>query len=170
MLAEYQEVAQASRRAANTAGDVAAATRAPSQILVTARQAAGASQPAEASEASGHADGHAAAREPDMVRTSSTATGPSRTPGPIEHTLRDLGISHPDLLARGAELDQAGQHLVLDATAGINRRRKRPSAVTLSKTTAIAALVNNALASGDPRSAVMLRPERPQRGQPEPEP
>ena len=58
----------------------------------------------------------------------------------------------------------------IDATAGIQRRHKRPSAVTLSKTTATAALVNNALASGDSRAAAMLRgPQRPQQAEPEAE-
>jgi len=170
LLAEYRGVAQASRQAATAVGEVAVAIQASSRVLVTARQAARASQPTRASKTADHADALAALRDPGAARESAAVREPDDTPGPIEHTLRGLGVSRPDLLTRGAELDRAGQRFLIDATVGINRQHKRPSAVMLSKTTATAALVNNALASGDSRAAAMLRgPQRPQQAESEAE-
>ena len=89
-------------------------------------------------------------------------------PGPVERTLRDLGITNPELLQRGAVIDRAGERLIIDAAVGLGPRRIRPSATALSRSAGTATLVNHALASGDPRAAALLygpgsaEPEPPQ--------
>ncbi len=92
-------------------------------------------------------------------------------PGPVERTLRQLGVDHPDVLRRGAEIDQAGSRLIIDAANELAPGRRRQSAAVLSRSAGAAQVVNHALASGDLRAAALLRrPGRPEREPPEPEP
>jgi hypothetical protein len=74
----------------------------------------------------------------------------------VERTLYDLGITNPDLLRSGADLDRAGERLIIDAAADLGPRRSRPSAITLSRSAGAASVVNHALASGDPLAASLL--------------
>jgi hypothetical protein len=92
-------------------------------------------------------------------------------PGPLQHALLGLGITSPSLLARGADLDQASQHLLIEAADELPPAHPRPPAVTLNTTAASATLLNHALASGDPQAARLLRQPGPaEREEPEPEP
>jgi hypothetical protein len=103
------------------------------------------------------------------------ATHPGRDnaedmPGPLQNTLLGLGVTRPALLARGAELDKAGQRLLIEAAGEPLPAHNRPSAITLNKTAAAAALLNHALAGGEPHAARLLRqPGQRDRAEQEPE-
>ena len=156
LLATYTDAVRASHETTAAVGQIAAATQAPSRVLTTAQEAT------------------------DTGRTTAVGSGQARhaetdnlhqEPGPTEHALRDLGITHPGLLSRGADIDQASERLIIDAATGLGPTRKRPSALLMNSSRATAALVNHALASGDPRATALLRrPEPAQQEQPEPEP
>jgi hypothetical protein len=128
---------------------VAAAIGAPSRVLTAAREAAEQAEQGEpdrgdhARQMQEAADGrHFVGEHPEL-------------PGPVERTLYDLGITSPDLLQRGADLDRASEQLIMDA-ADLGPRRFRPSATTLSRSAGTASIINHALASGDPRAASLL--------------
>jgi hypothetical protein len=145
LLARYQDTTQASRQATATFGHAARATGAPSRILATARELTHTTSPAT----------QATDRQDE-------ATHPGRDtaedmPGPLQNTLLSIGVTRPALLARGAELDKAGQRLLIEAADEPPPAHNRPSAITLSKTAATAALLNHALASGEPHAAQLLR-------------
>ncbi len=90
--------------------------------------------------------------------------------GPLQHTLLGLGITSPALLARGADLDQASQRLLIEAADELSPAHSRPPAATLNETAASAALLNHALASGGPQAAHLLSPPgQADRADPEPE-
>ena len=92
-------------------------------------------------------------------------------PGPVEQTLYDLGITNPDLLRRGADIDRAGERLIIDAAADLGPGHSRPSAITLSRSAGAASVVNHALASGDPLAASLLHGQASaQRESPQAEP
>jgi hypothetical protein len=80
----------------------------------------------------------------------------------------DLGVMCPELLQHGAEIDQAGERLIIRAAGELASGHKRPDAAVLSRSTGTAALVNHALLSGDPRAASLFRVPTPV--QPEREP
>jgi hypothetical protein len=144
-----QTTRSADETTAHVAG-VAAAIAAPSRVLTAARQAADPSRQTEpghgspAPQMQETADGRYFARErPEL-------------PGPVEQTLYDLGIANPDLLRRGADIDRAGERLIIDAAADLAPEDSRPSAITLSRSAGAALVVNHALASGDPLAASLL--------------
>jgi hypothetical protein len=92
-------------------------------------------------------------------------------PGPVERTLHDLGVTSPELLQRGTDIDRAGERLIIDAAASLGPQRVRPSATMLSRSAGTATLVNHALASGDLRAAALLHGRASvQQEQPEAEP
>ncbi len=92
-------------------------------------------------------------------------------PGPLQQALLGLGINSPALLARGADLDQASERLLIEAADEMPPTHRRPSAATLNVTAGTAALLNHALASGNPQAAQLLRqPGQAEREEPEPEP
>ena len=92
-------------------------------------------------------------------------------PGPLQQALLGLGITSPSLLARGADLDQASQRLLIEAADELPPTHQRPPAATLNTTAGTAALLNHALASGNPQAARLLRqPGQAEREEPEPEP
>jgi hypothetical protein len=129
---------------------VAAAIGAASRVLTAAREAAEQARQGEpdrgdhARQMQEAADGlHFAGEHPEL-------------PGPVERALYDLGITSPDLLQRGADLDRASEQLITGAAADLEPRRFRPSAITLSRSAGTASLINHALASGDPRAASLL--------------
>jgi hypothetical protein len=144
---------------------VAAAIGAPSRVLTAARDAA---DPARRSEP---ARGDGIARVRDAGHGRRFAGERPELPGPVERTLHDLGVTSPKLLQRGADIDHAGERLIIDAAAGLGPRRVRPSATTLSRSAGTATLVNHALASGNPRAAALLHGQASaQREPPEAEP
>ena len=166
LLVTYDDTAQASRQAAATVGETAVAVGAPSRILITARQATDATLAATPSTMAGWG------AEPD------TPPEPQHLPGPVENTLRGLGITSPDMLSRAADIDRAGERLIIDAATDPEPPHSRPGVSALNRSKAATALVNHALASGDPRAIGLLRGpeqhqrEEPARGEPErvPEP
>jgi hypothetical protein len=158
LLARYRDATQTSREATATFGRAACAVGAPSRMLATAREVNRATCPARPAVGRGDEGAHR-----DRGKAASI-------PGPLQHTLLGLGVTSPDLLARGAELDQAGQRLLIEAADEPSPTHNRPSAITLNKTAASAALLNHVLASGDPQAARLLRqPGQGDRAEPEPE-
>jgi hypothetical protein len=101
--ARYRDATQASHQATATIGRAACATGAPSQILATAREATITTGPGS---------------QPLDRRDEATHRGQDKAgdiAGPLQHTLLGLGITSPALLARGADLDQASQRLLIEA-------------------------------------------------------
>jgi hypothetical protein len=77
-------------------------------------------------------------------------------------------VTSPGLLRRGAQIDRAGEQLIIDAAERRGPQHSRPSAATLSRAAGTAALVSHALASGDLRAAAVLhRPASAQREDPQ---
>jgi hypothetical protein len=88
----------------------------------------------------------------------------------VERTLHYLGITSPEQLRHGADIDRAGERLIIDAAASLEPRSNRPSAITLSKSVGTAALVNHALAADPDATALLRGPAPAQREAPEAEP
>jgi hypothetical protein len=128
---------------------VAAAIGAPSRVLTTARQAADPGQGSQPGRGG-------AAPAPGGAHSRRFAEPCPELPGPVERTLHELGITDAELLQRGAVIDRAGERLIIDAATDLGPRRSRPSASALSRSADTAALVNHALASGDPRASALL--------------
>jgi len=163
LLARYREAAHSSRQITAAIAPAAGATRAPSRTLTAAAAALG------------HGHGHAGAHEketmPNGFAPMPACPEADHGPGPVEVTLRRLGVSRADLLRRGAELDQASSRLIIDAANELDPGQRRPSAIVLNRSAGAAEVVNHALASGDPRAVALLRQHaRPERESPEPEP
>jgi hypothetical protein len=156
LLSGYREAAQASHQAATAVGEIAAATRAPSRALTAARACA---------------DPSLGRTDPDYPAGPGSHHDPHDVPGPVERTLLGLGVNRPDLLQRGAAIDRAGERLIIDAAAELEPSHWRPATAALNRSTATVALINHALASGDPRATALLRsPEQREPEQAEPEP
>ena len=159
LLARYRDASQATRQATTPIGRAADATGAPSRALTTARAATQATPSASP------------AANPDDQATPGGREHTRDIPGPLQQALLGLGITSPSLLARGADLDQASQRLLIEAADELPPTHQRPPAATLNATAGTAALLNHALASGDPQAARLLRqPGQAEREEPEPEP
>ena len=78
--------------------------------------------------------------------------------GPVERTLLDLGVTRPDLLRRATDLDHDSERLIVDAAVDRDLAGKWPDVVERNTSAATAALVNQALASGDPRDTTLRQP------------
>ena len=161
LLSHYREAAYASQQITAAIEPAAEATRAPSRTLTAAAAALG--------------HRHVGAHEKDKVPNDFAGAAPDLDaddrPGPVERTLRQLGVDRPDVLRRGAEIDQAGSRLIIDAANELAPQHRPRSAAVLNRSAGAAAVVNHALASGDPRAAALLRrPGRLEREPPEPEP
>lgn len=160
LLSCYRGAAHASRQVTAAIAPVAEATRAPSRMLTATAVALG--------------HGHVGAPEEEIMPNDfprmPVCPEADDRPGPVERTLRRLGVIRPDVLRRGAEIDQASVRLIIDAANELGPGHRRPLAVVLNRSAGAAELLNHALASGDPRSAALLRhPARPERESPEPE-
>jgi hypothetical protein len=161
LLSHYREAAYASQQISAAIEPAAEATRAPSRMLTAAAAALG--------------HRHVGAHEKDKVPNDFASAAPDLDaddrPGPVERTLRQFGGDRPDVLRRGAKIDQAGSQLIIDAANELAPRHRPPSAAVLNRSAGAAEVVNHALASGDPRAAALLRhPAQPEREPPEPEP
>jgi hypothetical protein len=161
LLSHYREAAYASRQITAAIEPAAEAARAPSRTLTSAATALG--------------HRHVGAHEKDKVPNDFAGAAPDLDaddrPGPVERTLRQLGVDRPDVLRRGAEIDQAGSRLIIDAANELAPQHRPRSAAVLNRSAGAAEVVNHALASGDPRAAALLRrPGRLEREPPEPEP
>jgi len=160
LMCRYEHTGRASAEAAARAGDAAAAVRAPSRVLTAARATA---------EADREGDSGRPGRAP--AGGLSAAAEHHELPGPAEDVLHGLGVTSPGLLRRGAQIDRAGERLIIDAAERRGPRHSRPSAATLSRSAGTAALASHALASGDLRAAAVLhRPASVQREDPQAEP
>jgi hypothetical protein len=159
LLARCRDATQAARQATTSIGRAAEATGAPSRTLATARAATQATPSASL------------AANPDSQATPGGREQTRDMPGPLQQALLGLGISSPSLLTRGADLDQASQHLLIEAADELPPAHQRSPAATLNTTAGSATLLNHALASGDPKAARLLRqPDQAEREEPEPEP
>jgi hypothetical protein len=159
LLARYRDARYATRQATTPIERAAEATGAPSRTLTTARAAAHTTPTATP------------AANPDDRAAQGGREQTRHMPGPLQHALRDLGITSPSLLARSADLDQASQHLLIEAADELPPTHQRPSAATPNMTAGTAALLNHALASGHPQAAHLLRQSnQAEREEPEPEP
>ena len=98
VLGVYRTAGQASAHAATAASAVATSVGAPSRVLATARAATG-------------TDGRWR-RVPRPVARSGLDW-----PGPLETSMRDLGVTSPWLLQRAIALDRASAQLIMDAAA-----------------------------------------------------
>jgi hypothetical protein len=155
ILALYQYTGAVSAQAAARASHAATAIRAPSRVLVAARSAVDV----------GHRDSTGAASNP-MARLSTAAQ--LRDP-PVGLILHGLGVTSPELLRRGAEIDRAGEQLIVEATPKHGLRHSQPSAAALSRLAGNAAL--GACASGNPHHVPFQRERSSlQREPPEAEP
>ena len=131
MVALYDYAGDASTRATARVADAAIAVRAPSRVLAAARAATDAR--------------HERRPEPTLdVATAPQAAGqPGDRPGPIEDSLHKLGVTSPDLLRRGADIDRAGERLIIQAAAGHEPRDRQPRAATLSRSAVSASRVSD---------------------------
>jgi hypothetical protein len=165
IVSACDQTARSAEEATARVAVIAAATGAPSRMLSAARQAADPSRQTEPAFGSHAYQVQQAAEGRDF------GSERPELPGPVEQTLYELGITNPDLLQRGADIDRAGERLIIDAAADPGPGRCRPSAITLSRSAGSASIVNHALASGDPLAASLLHGQASaQRESPEAEP
>src|SRR6266536_1086293 len=148
VLDGYRDAATASTRATAAIARVAAAVRAPSQILTAARAAAQAGSHSPVA-----TDGGRPAAEPARIRHVSWDAG-----GPVQRILQDLGVTSTSVLHRAAAIDQAGEQLILDNGPAADIPGRRPVTRDPSRSTGTAELINHMLASGNPRAVAILRP------------
>jgi hypothetical protein len=105
LLARYHDTSRASRQTTTSIGHAACATRAPSQILATARETI-------------HTDHQPSPGEDaNNTRVPASHEPAPQLPGPLQQTLISPGITDPAMLGRSAGLDQASQQLLADAGA-----------------------------------------------------
>jgi hypothetical protein len=147
IVSACDQTARSAEEATAHMAAIAGAIGAPSRVLTAARQAADPSR---------HGEPSRGGRLQETAGAGSFASGHPELPGPVEQTLYDLGITNPDLLQRGTDIDRAGERLIIDAAAELGPARTRPSAITLSRSAGAASIVNHALASGDPLAASLL--------------
>ena len=146
LLEAYHHAATASAQA--TAAVAAAATdvRAPSHILTLARMAArGESEFLTDSERKSAWPGP----EPDPAE--------GLPCGPVERILQDLGVTNQAMLARASAIDQLGEQLILSAADAIEPGQAGLEAVSISRSSGPAELVNHMLASGRSEPAAIFR-------------
>jgi hypothetical protein len=165
LLDHYRKAGDASGQASTAVGRTIAATRAPSRTLLTARKAIAPRHDVIVTSAP-TADSSVAEAAIELYVLPPAAA----SPGPIERTLVDLGVTHPERLKLGAEIDQAGERLIIRAAEELEPEHRRPDAAALSRSRGTATLVNHALQSGDLRAISLLRIPTRQPPEREPEP
>jgi hypothetical protein len=126
LLRACRAAGQASADTVTRLADIAASVDAPSRILTSASTAAGIDHDQRWR------------RVPDPI----PATRPN-WPGPLETSIRDLGVTSPWLIQRAVSLDRASAQLILDAAADAGPRHDGTAAATLSKSPTTAAIVND---------------------------
>jgi hypothetical protein len=160
LLTAYRDAGEASATARDAVAGVAEATRAPSRMLTAARSAARVSL------------GDSRGTEPDRAYDAAVAEERRDQPGPVERILRDLGLTTRELLRRGAAIDRAGEELIIAAVGKpAPPEHGRRNAETRRKSAVTAALIGQALSSGDPYIIALLHSTtQRQREPPEREP
>ncbi len=129
LLGTYDAAITAATRAVRALDDIAAKADSPSAILAGIRAAAQDQHATPRVPAKPPSARHAPARPPRADRRHALVPRP---PGPVETTVRDLGISEPALLARAASIDDAASDLVAQARNQSQRHdaAPRPTAET----------------------------------------
>ena len=159
MVALYDYTGDASAQATARVAEAATAVRAPSRVLTAARAATDARHPSRPEPVL-----NAAAAPP-------AAGQPAEQPGPIEDSLHRLGVTSTDLLRRGAEIDRAGERLIIEAAAEHEPGDEQPRVARRRRPAGTAPLRTPVRASGDPRAAALQsRRASLQRHPPEAEP
>lgn len=123
LLSLCQDAAAPAAEATAHAGEAAAALRAPSHILTTARAAANANRDTTPA--------HPAAADP------APTLHPRELTGAVQNTLHGLGITSPRLLQRAADLDQATEQLIIHAAEQRGLHHNPPTPITPATTPAI---------------------------------
>jgi hypothetical protein len=150
VLLGYRDAGTASTRATAAVADVAAAVRAPSQVLTSARAAAKA----------GSGGGQASCRQP-VARPAAMRWRSREEAGPVERALQDLGVTSPAVLLRAAAIDQAGEQLIRDNRQAAAARRRRLAPADASKSAGTAGPASRLLASAGTGAASSRRPSAP---------
>jgi hypothetical protein len=150
MLRLCQDAAEAAAEASAQAGEAAAAIRAPSHVLTTARAAVNAGRDARPSQPRPATPGPASAAQP------------REHPGALQNALHGLGITSPGLLQRAADIDRASEQLLIDAAEQHRTPRKPPSPIPPDRSASTPAPIHHAHAPDDPRAAT--RPHHPAPG------
>ena len=146
VLADYRDAGVASGRANAAVADIASAVRAPSQILTAARSAV-------------LAGAGLAAGYPRPVAEPATVRRWSRNAvGPVERSLRDLGVTSLSVLVRAAAIDRAGQQIILDNGPAAGMRDRRSASAEVGRSAGTGEPFRHVLASGNPGAAAVLRP------------
>jgi hypothetical protein len=159
MINLYDYTGDASAQVTASATEVATAVRAPSRALAAARAATDAR--------------HQSHPEPVPNATAAPSGGgqSAHQPGPIEDSLRRLGVTNRDLLLRGPDIDRAGELPITEAAAEQGPRDGQPSATKSSRSAGTAVIEARAPASGYPRAVASQRGRASlQRESPEAEP
>jgi hypothetical protein len=151
VLDSYRDAGTASTRATTAVAEIAAAIRAPSQILTAARTAVQSGAGLDATE------------RPPVAEPARVRRWTRNVAGPVERTLQDLGVTSSPVLLRAAAIDKAGEQIILDNGPEASPRSRRSAPADLSRPTGTAELINHMLASGNPRAAAILRPPAPTR-------
>jgi hypothetical protein len=146
LLGVYGTAGQASAHAATAACGIAAWAGAPSRVLATARAATGTDDRWR--------------RAPRRI----TRNGPN-WPGPLETSMRDLGVTSPWLVQRAIALDRATTQLIMDAAAepGAHRDASPTPAPGRSATTMPGAHAADDRGPAEPFNVPTARPEPPER-------
>ena len=158
LLSGYRIAGHASNRATIAVARAAQASGAPSRVLAAAM----ATEPGRDRDETGRRAMNSQTPASLKQRTLDSA-------GPVERTLLDLGVTRPDLLRRAADLDHDSERLIMDAAVDRELAGKWPHAGERHTSAATTALINHALASGDPRATALLQPHVREREPPEAE-
>jgi hypothetical protein len=168
LLSQYRNAGQVSRQTAAAVGDVATATHAPSQVLNTARAAVQAGRLGRPDKRPVPDTGPDTWRDHPAIGRAGQEE--PKVPGQVESSLLDIGITRPELLQRGADIDTALQRLNNDVAAELHPSRPGADAAMPDRA-ATAALIHQASPTGAPETtAPRKRPAEPEREAPEPEP
>ena len=146
LLGVYRTAGQASAHAATAACGIAAWTGAPSRVLATARAATGTDDRWR--------------RAPHTI----SRNGPD-WPGPLETSVRDLGVTSPWLVQRAIALDRASVQLIMDAAAEPGPRRDASPAPAAGGSAAATpgARAADDRGAAEPFNVPTARPEPPER-------
>jgi hypothetical protein len=158
LLSGYRIAGHASNRATIAVARAAEATGASSRVLAAAM----ATEPGDERDETGR-------RAMNSQTRASLKRGILDSAGPVEQALLDLGVTRPDLLRRAADLDRDSERLIVDAAVDRELAGQWSHVVERHTSAATAALINHALASGDPRATSLLQPYSREREPPEAE-
>jgi len=146
LLGVYSTAGQASAQAATAVCGIAAQVGAPSRVLATARAATGTDDPWR------RAPRRITRHEPDW-------------PGPLETSVRDLGVTSPWLVQRAIALDRASAQLIMDAAVEPGARRDTSPTATGGGSAATMPGTHAAddRSPAEPFNVPTARPEPPER-------